>query len=215
MPGNRRINQMVEKQTLIEKIADHPVPWALAGLLVTLACIVSGVLGLVLRTPVSADSLEKAPHYGHVTMQVVGQDSSMYFELHNTFCRFLPTGREYFYRVTTKDGAGLFVRAGKNEIFAEGNDFDGRVAKFSSEEQKYLRDAFALETDCYIDLISDRLYLMRIAVGLIMLCDMVLAALMIKEKIPAGSRAYDAVNIIFCTLPVGAVVLGIHLMGFI
>ncbi|EGC04239.1 hypothetical protein [Ruminococcus albus] len=205
----------MENKTLTGKIALHPKLWAAAAALAAMACIVSGALGLVIRTEVVIKELADAPHYGHVSCQAVGRDKDADFELRNTFCRFIPTGKEYYCRVQTAEGVSVYLRTDKDFGEKLPVNAEGRAARFSKREQAQLRENLALDDVYFIDTISDRLYLLRILAGVLLLADVVLGALMIKDKISAESSIYKTANIVFCTLPVAALLLGIHLMGFV
>ena len=76
--------------------------------------------GSVSQIIAKADSLESA-NIAQADIQEIlrnrhnlGKTQENDFEIRNSFCRFIPTGNEYFFRVCTKDGTWLFVRADKN-----------------------------------------------------------------------------------------------------
>ena len=71
----------------------------------------------------------------------------------------------------------------------------------------------ALNDEDFVDALADRLYGLRIAAGALLLAETALGALMIKKKIPDGG-AYKFANIVFSTLPIALLALGIHLVGY-
>ena len=203
----------MDNRSLIEKAAAHSRIWCAAAVLAALVCIVSGALGLLIRTEVPIGEIADAPHYGHVRFKADGRDEDADFELRNTFCRYIPTGKEYYYRVQTSDGGRIFVRAAKD--FAEDmpEEIEGRAAAFGGHEKTQLREVLALNDEYFVDALADRLYGLRIAAGALLLAETALGALMIKKKIPDGG-AYKIANIVFSTLPIAVLALGIHLMGY-
>lgn len=210
---------MVEKETLIDRISAHPRVWGIITLTAAVCCIVFGALGLMpIKTVFAGNTSESGWAFVKAEGVLVRCDEGS-FEIHNTFCRFLPTGVQYIYLAYTEEDNAVFVRADSDWA----NSFDGgdtvgiygALRKFNGREQAYIEDIYALQADSFVDLIYVRLDLMLITVGVLLLAETALGALMIKEKIPSQSIGYKFANIVFCTLPVAAAALGIHLVGFV
>ncbi|MBO4867466.1 MAG: hypothetical protein J5582_13055 [Ruminococcus sp.] len=203
---------MVENGTLIEKIEKHPRLWCAVAAVITLVCLLSGLMGLLVKSEVDVKDIEKAPFYGHVEFEITNRDTKEDFEIINSFCRYIPTGNDYFYSVCTKDGTWLFVRADKNAALDKKTVIDGRVRKFGGEEKKYLLDKFALDMDNYIDMTWLRISLLQIASGLLMAFEILLGAAMIKDKRSAESKMRKAAEIVFCALPFPFAAIWIYLL---
>jgi hypothetical protein len=206
---------MVENGTLIEKIEKHPKIWGAAAAVIALICILSGVFVFLVRPCTDTEDINKAPYFGHAEGEVSSHDSTEDFEVKNSLCRYIPTGNEYFYRIFTDDGSWVYVRAGKDEKFEKGKNISGRVRKFSGDEMKHISDTYALEDERYIDMTWAGLGVLQIVSGLIVVMDIVLGALMIKDKIAADSRLRRVTEIVFCAMPFPIVVIWIYLMGHI
>lgn len=211
---------MVEKETFIDKIAAHPRIWGIIALAAALCCILTGLLGLApIKTISAEDTASQTVSFAKAEGSLVRCDEEC-FAIRNTFCRYLPTGVQYFYLAYTEDGQPVFVRAGKDwadsfEGESSSVEVFGAVGSFNLREKAYIGDAYALEPEGFVDLIYVRLDLLLIAAGALLLAAFALGALMIKEKIPVQSKGYGFANIVFCTLPVAAAALGIHLVGFV
>lgn len=203
---------MVENGTLIEKIEKHPRIWCAVAAAITLICFAGGLFLLAVRPSVKAEDIEKAPYFGHVSGMISGHDENEDFEKRNSLCRFIPTGNDYFYRVCTEDDAWVFVRADKNEEFADGRKIEGRVRKFSDDEIKYLADTYAQHDICYVDMTWKRLAVLQIISGLIAAFEMFLGASIVKDKISAESKLRQGAEIVFCTLPFLFAVIMIYLL---
>ncbi|SFC11041.1 hypothetical protein [Ruminococcus albus] len=203
---------MVENGTLIEKIEKHPRLWCTAAAVITLVCLLSGLMGFLVKSEADINNIDKAPVYGHAGFEITDHDKEEDFEIINSFCRYIPTGSEYFYRVCTEDGTWLFVRADKDADFDKKTVIDGKVRKFSGEEKKYLLDKYALNMDNYIDMTWLRISLLQIASGLLMAFEILLGAAMIKDKISAESKMRKAAEIVFCALPFPFAAIWIYLL---
>ena len=203
---------MVENGTLIEKIEKHPRVWFAVSAVIALICLLSGLMGLLVKSDIDVKDIEKAPFYGHAEAEVTERDNDEDFEIRNSFCRFIPTGNEYFFRVCTKDGTWLFVRADKNADIEKRTVIGGRVRKFSGDEKKYLLDKYAIDTHNYIDMTWIRISLLQIASGLLMAFEILLGAAMIKDKISAESKMRNAAEIVFCALPFPFAAIWIYLL---
>lgn len=206
---------MVENGTLIEKIEKHPRIWLAAAALLAIMCILGGLSGIVIRPGVTVGDMENAPYFGHAEGEVSEHDSAEDIGIRNSFCRFIPTGSEYYYRVCTDDGAWIYVRAGKNDEFAGGRKIEGRVRKFSDDEREYLRDKFAHSDEYFLDMTWLRTDLLLIASGVLIVLDIVLAALMIKNKIAADNRFRTPTEIVLCAVPFVTAAIWIYLKAYI
>ena len=90
---------MVENGTLIEKIEKHPRIWCTVAAIITLICIAGGVFLFAVRPSFKASDIEKAPYFGHVKGEITEHFADEDFEIRNSFCRYIPTGNDYFYRI--------------------------------------------------------------------------------------------------------------------
>ena len=203
---------MVENGTLIEKIEKHPRIWCTVAAIITLICIAGGVFLFAVRPCFKASKIEKAPYFGHVKCEITEHYADEDFEIRNSFCRYIPTGNDYFYRICTEDGAWIIVRGDKNEDLSVGKKIEGRVRKFNKEEMKYLADTYAQNDVCYVDLTWKRLAVWQIISGLLMALAIFLGASMIKDKISAESKMRNAAEIVFCALPFPFAAIWIYLL---
>ena len=210
---------MIENETLIEKISKHPRIWGFIVFAAAVCCIVLGTLGLMPIKKVSEENASAwTESFTKAEVSLVRCDEES-FGIRNTFCRYIPTGVQYFYLAYTEDGQHIFVRADKDwaDSFSESDvvKIYGAANSFNKREKVYIEDAYALNADGYVDLMYVRLNVLLIAAGVILLAVIGLGALMIKEKIPPKSMGYKFANIVFCVLPVLAAALGIYLVGFV
>ena len=143
---------MVENGTLIEKIEKHPRIWCTVAAIITLICIAGGVFLFAVRPSFKASKIEKAPYFGHVKCEITEHFADEDFEIRNSFCRYIPTGNDYFYRICTEDGAWIIVRGDKNEDLSVGKNIEGRVRKFNKEE---IKDEFEGEEEILEDVFAD------------------------------------------------------------
>ena len=210
---------MVERETLIDKISKHPKIWLLVALAAAMLLIVSGIIGLLPGDKVNAAETENAPVRSRAEGIAVEMDEGSYFEKRNTFCRYLPTGVEYFYFVYTDDGAGVFVRADKNfgkDLEKQGSlAIKGVTANFSDDEKEFVNDSLAIDESKFIDLIWQKLFLLRILAGALLAVTAVLGVLLVKQVVSAEKKLYGVLNLIFCTLPFVSAGLVIYLVGYI
>ncbi|MBQ8966990.1 hypothetical protein [Ruminococcus sp.] len=207
---------MADNENIIDKIARHPRIWAAAALVVSLWCLISGALGLLVRNECSFEDMENAPAYSRVSGNITEVDEESSFEMRNTFCRFLPTGVEYFSIAHTKDGQLIFLRTDKNWY----PDKDGKtkikgaVKRFGKADKRDITNGLAIEVSVYADLIADRLYVLRIAGGLLIAGEVLLGAWLVKKRSGETVRGYKAATIVFCAIPFAAAALGLHLLGY-
>ena len=210
---------MVEKETLIDKIEKHPRIWLIAALLLSALLIVSGIVGLIPAGKADYFNDDAAAHGFRVKANVVGCDDSFSFEKRNTFCRYIPTGVEYFYYVYTEDGGAFFVRADSDfakSCAEQGSvSVNGRITGFSKDEKKYVNEELALEGENFVDLVFKRIFVLRIAAGMLLLITAALGAALIKKLIPAEGTAYKTANLVFCAMPLFVAALVIYLVGFV
>ena len=201
---------MIENETLVDKISHHPRIWAAAGIIASLFFLVFGSLMLFAGEDVPAGDIDKAPYLAFSDITVDTRNDSEMFELKDTFCRYIPLGREYFYSVRTPEGEEIFIRAEKDweKQVIKGEKLHCQVRRFNKLEQQYIAEGLAYDVTVYADADYVRVDALVMLAGVMLLTSTALGAVLVKGKLHKG--AYKTVNLIFCALPIAAVIVSVY-----